>query len=484
MRIAICDDDEWELDHLSKLIMEYQLNRGVKLDCRPFHNVTDFLHEMKGGEYDLIFLDVLMPGISGVEAAQELKELDKNVKLVFVSASPDFALESYNVGAYYYLLKPTGADSLFPLLDKVVDELPRQEEQSFILKNRKGIIRIFFTELEYVEVINKKVFFHLSGDVVYETTAALAEFEGKFLERQDFLKIHRSYLVNLSHILSIESNCVVMRSGDKVPISRQRRSQVKDAYVRFLHQVKTLYSSPDGQAGISGERERSGGAWRILLVDDDASERTFWAGILQSHGCIVLPAGNGSEALKVAEKDSCDCVLLDVKIPGEDGFAICEKLCGLVHAPIIFLSCVTEQDRQVEGFAVGGADYITKDTSADLFWAKVETRIKLAACDRTQLCFGALLLDLAGRRVLVDGKEVFLTSVEFDILWRLSKQAGHIFTPEEIFHIIWEEQPWDGGQTVQAHMSRLRCKLEKAWEGHHFIETVWGQGYRFVPETD
>ena len=205
---------------------------------------------------------------------------------------------------------------------------------------------------------------------------------------------------------------------------------------------------------------------------------------MRAHGCIVRLAGNGADALKQAADEPCDCVLLDVMLPDEEGFLICEKLHKITSAPIIFLSCVTEPDKQVEGFTAGGIDYITKDTSAELFWAKVETRIRLAMSERTAFSYGPLYLDLTERKVTIDGKELLLTPVEFDILWHLSEHAEHIFTPEQIFHMIWGNQPWDGGQMVQMHMSRLRRKLEKAWEGHHFIETVWGQGYRFVPMND
>ena len=150
-------------------------------------------------------------------------------------------------------------------------------------------------------------------------------------------------------------------------------------------------------------------------------------------------------------------------------------------APVIFLSCITETDRQVEGFSAGAIDYITKDTPTELFWAKVEARIKLAVSHRTQFRYGPLLLDLKGRRVLINGEELLLTPIEFDILWQLSEHSDHVFTPEEIFGMVWGGQPWDGGKMVQTHMSRLRRKLEKAWGEHHFIESVWGQGYRFVP---
>lgn len=367
-----------------------------------------------------------------------------------------------------------------------------QKQQGFILKNKEGIVRIAFTELEYVEVINKTVFFHMTDGAVYQATAALADFEEEFLARPEFVKTHRSYLVNLSCVQTVSVHCAVTKNGHNVPISRQRRSEVQDAYLRFLHQAESA-SSVDAQnagASLSANVEnadvvekpgRPKGPWQLLLVDDNPADRAFWAEVLQSHGCIVHLAENGAEALKLAEKEHYDCVLLDVMIPGEDGFSICERLRRLTDAPVIFLSCVTEPDKQLEGFGAGGIDYITKDTPAELFWAKVKTRIKLATSDCVQMQFGPLLLDLTGRKAQMDGKELPLTPIEFDILWRISEHAGRIFTPKEIFDMIWGEQPWEDGQTAQMHISRLRRKLDMAWEGHCFIETVWGQGYRFVP---
>lgn len=483
MRIAVCDDDEQELAHLMELITEYQLSRGVSNDCRFFNNSTDFLCGMKGGEYDLVLLDVLMPGLSGVQVAQELRQLDKNVKLIFISSSPEFAVESYNVGAYYYLLKPADASSLFPLLDKVGSELFIQEEQGLVLKDRKGVVMISFAGLEYVEVINKTVSFHMADGVIREVTAALADVEEKLLSRPEFIKPHRSYLVNLKYVESIGISSIVTKNEHSVPVSRRRRNQVQEAYVHFLHhEGMTVRASDVQETGFAGNQERADGPWRILLVDDDPADLTFWADILRRHGCIVKFAENGGNAVKMVSEDPYDCILLDVLMPGEDGFSICEELRKFVNAPVIFLSSLTEPDRQIEGFAAGGIEYITKDTPAELFWAKVETRIKLTVSERTQLYYGSLLLDLTERKALIKGKELSLTPIEFDILWRISEQAGHIFTPEEIFSMVWGSQAWDGGQMVQMHMSRLRRKLEKAWGGHHFIETVWGQGYRFVPE--
>lgn len=479
MRIAVCDDDDQELARLSKLIEDYQSCRGERFDCRYFRNGTDFLCEFEGGKYDLVFLDVLMPGPNGIETAQELREIDKNVRLIFVSSSREFALESYAVEAYHYLLKPVDSDSLFPLLDRLQGELSASPGQGFVLKDRRRVVYISFSELEYVEVINKTVSFHLTDGSIRQVNAALAEVEETLLSRPEFIKTHRSYLVNLRHVRNITTSCVETKNGHAIPISRKRHNAVQDAYLQFLFQYETRIAEAPKTEGT--QNKQSEGPWRILLVDDDAADRGYWADVLRSHGCVVSPAGNGEEALALAKERPWDCVLLDVKIPGEDGFTLCGRLRQHISAPIVFLSCLTEPDKQMQGFSVGGIDYITKDTPAELFWTKLQTRIRLAASDRTQLSFGPLLLDLSGHKASVDGKELQLAPIEFDLLCQLSEHADHVFTPEEIFDSLWGGQLWDGGQTVQVHMSRLRRKLEKAWGAHRFIETVWGQGYRFVP---
>lgn len=348
-------------------------------------------------------------------------------------------------------------------------------DQGIVIKNRNGIVRISFSQIEYIEVINKIVFFYLADKTVQKIAAALGSFEEKFLSRMEFLKVHRSYLVNLSYVQAVSGETIVTKNGNTIPVARQRRSQVQKAYTNYLLR--------EGKKSVTMQKkeEHVERPWRILLVDDEPADRTLWADILRSHGCIVQLAANGEEAYRRMAEELFDCVLLDVMLSEEDGFLLCKRLHRLVQVPVIFLSCLTETEKQVKGFAVGGVDYITKNTPAELFWAKVETRIRQVLCDRTQFRYGPLLLDLSGRKVYIEEKELYLTPIEFDLLWRLSEQAEYIFTPEELFKIIWGTQPWDGGQMVQAHMSHLRRKLDKAWEGHHFIETVWGKGYRFVP---
>lgn len=348
------------------------------------------------------------------------------------------------------------------------------DEQGFVIKIRNDTVRIAFAQIEYVEVINKTVFFHLADSTVWEVNAALANFERKLLARPEFLKIHRSYLVNLRYVQAVSGESVRTSNGNIIPVARQRRSQVQEAYMRFL-----LPREKEPAKGHE-KAERADGPWHILLVDDEPQERALWADILRSHGCTVRLVANGEEACAHAADESYDCVLLDVMLSGEDGFSLCDKLRRLGRAPVIFLSCLTEINKQVKGFAAGGVDYITKDTPAELFWAKVEARIRQERSDITRFRYGPLLLDLSERKAFIDEKDLRLPPVEFDLLQLLTERAGHIFTPEELFKAVWGRAPQDGGQIAQTHMSRLRRKLEKAWAGHHFIETIWGEGYRFV----
>lgn len=354
------------------------------------------------------------------------------------------------------------------------------EDAGLVLENREGIVKIPFQGIEYVEVLNKKVSFHMTDHTLREWTGALADVEGKLLERPEFIKTHRSYLVNLCCVQEIGAGFAVTKAG-WVPVSRQRRSAAREAWLQYMKQAENNIPVDDTGDVASAKIERRRGPWRILLVDDDPAQCRLWAGVLRGHGCIVSTTQNGGEAITLARREPFDGVLLDVMIPGEDGFSICQRLKEETCAPIIFLSSLTEADRQMEGFAAGGIDYITKDTPAELFWTKVRTRMELSVSERSQSLYGPLLIDLTARKAYVEGEELPLTSVEFDILWRLSERAGHVFTPEEISDTVWGQQPFDDGKAVLSAMSGLRRKLGRAWREHSFIETVWGEGYRFVP---
>lgn len=481
IHIGICDDDERELSRVMELLAQYKQEHQPDCICKNFRSAVELLSELRGGEYDLLLMDVLMPGLSGMQAAREIRGIDQKVKLLFMSSSPEFAVESYAVGAFSYLLKPVKPDELFALLDRALEELTHQDISGLAVKGRTGFTHIPFSRLEYVEVMSKTVCFHLSDGSVVETSGTLAAYEEELLERSEFLKVHRSYIVNLSYVETLDRGVVATRLSHEIPIGRTLCAQVKDAYMRFLFETKHAAASPPLTEPPVLPTRQPDGVYRVLLVDDEESEQSRWAGIIRGHGCEVVCAKDGATAQEHSLREHFDCVVLDVLLSGEDGFALCQSLHEQTGAPVVFLSCLTDTDSQLRGFSCGGVDYITKDTPAELFWRKVETRIRISSGKRTQLSFGPLLLDQGLHRVTLENRELVLTLTEFDLLWFIAEQPDKIYTPEELYRGVWGDSSWDDGRMVQVHMSKLRRKLGKAYPAHCFIETAWGEGYRFVP---
>lgn len=233
LHIAICDDDKDELALISSLLDTFRQERRAPLCYKTFQSAADLLATAKGGSYVLYLLDVMMPGISGMEAAREIRGFDTEAKLVFLTSSPEFAAESYSVRAHDYLLKPVRPERLYAILDGLLAEQQRPKEGLY-LKTQKGIARVLFSNLAYVEINNKRLCFHLSDGSVREVTAPLAEFEGVLLARPEFARVHRSYIVNLWQVANLSPGEMVTLSGDHLPVSRLLYSKVRSAYVEQI----------------------------------------------------------------------------------------------------------------------------------------------------------------------------------------------------------------------------------------------------------
>jgi len=218
LKIAVCDDDSQELERISSFIDTYKRESKVPLICKTFQSATELISSMGSGDYDILLLDILMPGINGMQAAHEIRAFDAGVKIVFFTSSPEFAVESYAVKAYDYILKPVSKDKLFSILDAVMAEEQKSLE-GLTVKTQLGMARILFSRLAFVEIMNKKLYFHLADGSVQEVTASLAAFEEELLARAEFVKVHRSYITH---------------AGKTVPISRLLYGKVREAYMKHL----------------------------------------------------------------------------------------------------------------------------------------------------------------------------------------------------------------------------------------------------------
>ena len=241
INVAFCDDELSVLNELRLLLDQYRLARNHDIEYTTFQSPLELLAEIeRGTRYDILFLDVIMPGELGIDVAAEIRNYDTNVKIIFLTSSSEYAVSSYSVGAYFYQLKPIWADSFFRLMDSAISTCEKEQSESLILRCKSGITRIELRQLEYCEVIHRTLFIHMSTGTVLEASGSLDELS-KHLEVYDcFLRPHRSYLINLRYVQSISSHTITMSCLTEIPIPRGKYHEIKDAYLEFAFQDRQV----------------------------------------------------------------------------------------------------------------------------------------------------------------------------------------------------------------------------------------------------
>lgn len=180
MYIAACDDQIEELEKLTALLQAWQSDRRSDVRFQTFRSGGQLLDAARAERFTLYLLDVLMPGMTGMDAAREIRSFDAAADIIFLTTSPGFAYESYGVRAAEYLLKPINAKLLYPVLDKLY--LRKQKPQDGLTVKSNGmLVRLPFSQLSYVEVNGKHLFFNMADGTVYEVAASMREYEGALL---------------------------------------------------------------------------------------------------------------------------------------------------------------------------------------------------------------------------------------------------------------------------------------------------------------
>lgn len=233
MYIAVCDDQAEELALTAGLLSLWQQERNTPLHFKLFRSAAEMLDAAEREPFTLYLLDVVMPGMDGIAAAREIRAINDTADIVFLSSSSHFAYESYGVKALDYLLKPLHADVFFPLLDRI--SLREQKPQEGIaLKAGNTLTRVLFSQLVYVEVIGKHLYFNLADGSVLEVFGTLQEYEPLLLCRPEFMRTHRSYIVNMFQAAEFSPAGVRTFSGKNLPVSRRLYPQVQKDYMKLL----------------------------------------------------------------------------------------------------------------------------------------------------------------------------------------------------------------------------------------------------------
>lgn len=225
---------------------------------------------------------------------------------------------------------------------------------------------------------------------------------------------------------------------------------------------------------------------KILIIEDEEAIADLEKDYLELSGFEVEIENDGAEGLKKALGEEFDLFILDLMLPGVDGFEICRKVREVKNTPIIMVSAKKEDIDKIRGLGLGADDYITKPFSPSEMVARVkahlaryERLIGSSMPDNEIIEIRGLKIDKTARRVWVNGEEKNFTTKEFDLLTFLAQNPNHVYTKEELFNKIWDMESIGDIATVTVHIKKIREKIEFNTAKPQYIETIWGVGYRF-----
>jgi DNA-binding response OmpR family regulator len=224
----------------------------------------------------------------------------------------------------------------------------------------------------------------------------------------------------------------------------------------------------------------------ILIADDEAEIADLVALHLQKEGYHTVKVLDGQSALHAVQTQAIDLAVLDIMMPGMDGYEVTRKIREQHHMPIIFLSAKTSDMDKITGLITGADDYMTKPFNPMELVARVNSQLRRSLqfnqavpTQRTLLEKGGLVIMPEQHSVTLYGKPLELTPKEFDILYLLASHSKQVFSAESIFEQVWGEAYSEGGNTVMVHIRTLRKKLGEDLDKNKFIKTIWGVGYTF-----
>ena len=226
---------------------------------------------------------------------------------------------------------------------------------------------------------------------------------------------------------------------------------------------------------------------KILIIEDDLSIAELENDYLQMSGFECDIATDGETGLNMAKAEDYALIIVDIMLPGRDGFSVCKEIRKEKDIPIIFLSAKSDDIDKVRGLGLGADDYMTKPFSPSELVARVKSHIQRyeklisrgAEKKKDIIVIRGLKIDKNAHRVYIDEEEVAMPVKEFELLLFLAENPNIVFSKERLFDRIWGMDAMGDVSTVTVHIQRIRDKIDRNQSGNKYIETVWGAGYRF-----
>ncbi|QCR30930.1 response regulator transcription factor [Lysinibacillus sp. SGAir0095] len=225
----------------------------------------------------------------------------------------------------------------------------------------------------------------------------------------------------------------------------------------------------------------------VLVTDDDKDIRDGIEIYLKNEGYNVLKAADGSEALKLLEENEVHLIILDIMMPTMDGITATFKIRTERNIPIIMLSAKAEETDKIHGLSVGADDYITKPFHPMELLARVKSQLRRYvqlgtyygnAQQNSKIEVNGLSIDFDAKEVRLDGELVKLTPIEYKITELLLKNAGRVFSINEIYELVWKEEAYNAENVVAVHIRKIREKIEADPKNPRYLKVVWGIGYK------
>ena len=237
IHIAICDDSKQERQILAALFKRYQELHATPLQIHIFQNGFSLLDAIaQGKRFDITILDILMPEENGIEIARNIRASGTDTEIIFLTSSPEYAVESYEVKAQNYLLKPVTEEKFFASIDSILAELDEKDTASFIIyTTEKQYSRLRVSSLVYGEDTHRTITLHLADQTMISAVMTFTEFQDILKAYPDFIYPHRSYAVNMNYIQYVTKSDIILTDGQKIPLSRNNYTKISEQFLNFAY---------------------------------------------------------------------------------------------------------------------------------------------------------------------------------------------------------------------------------------------------------
>lgn len=231
--IAVCEDEQLQTKQLVDVLRRYEKEKSIQMKIMTFESAELFI-QYSCEPYDLVFLDIGLPGLDGIHLAKKIREVSTQTQIVFLTAHEKYWPEGYKVLASRFLLKPITSAKLYAEIETLMNDLNKRKQYVLVSKE-KGLAKVIIDEILYLEISGRKVLIHTIDDV-YSSSDSLKYWVEK-LSSYYFVQTHSSYLVNLKYVKLVERDCVTLTTGHEVYISLRKYKHFKESFIRYVSHI-------------------------------------------------------------------------------------------------------------------------------------------------------------------------------------------------------------------------------------------------------